>query len=245
MALALISDIHGNLPALQAVLADARRRGVSRFLNLGDILYGPLWPRQTWELLQTLEVIGTVRGNDDRIIYAGGDPAASLSLAYVLDELPAAAVGWLRDLPFSLDLPELGLQAFHASPQGDELYLCEDIRQGGPWLRPEAELLADLEGFHAPLIAFGHSHYPRALQLPDGRRLINPGSVGLPAYWAGGALPHRMETGSPEARYAIVEPAGAVQLIAVPYDHGAAIAQARRNGRPDWARWLETGRAQS
>jgi hypothetical protein len=55
-AIALISDIHGNLPALRAVVEDARLQGVNRFLNLGDILYGPLWPRETFELLQTLDL---------------------------------------------------------------------------------------------------------------------------------------------------------------------------------------------
>lgn len=93
---------------------------------------------------------------------------------------------------------------------------------------------------------FGHSHFPRCLRLRDGRILVNPGSVGLPAYWSDLPLPHRMETGSPNACYAIVgheAGGGFARLVSVPYDHASAAARARRNGREDWAGWLETGRA--
>jgi predicted phosphodiesterase len=245
-AIALISDIHGNLPALRAVVEDARLQGVNRFLNLGDILYGPLWPRETFELLQGLDLAGTIRGNDDRAVYEDGAAGTSPSLAFVRQELSADAVEWLRGLPFALSLREPGLHAFHASPLGDDIYICEDIARGGPWLRPEAEIAADLHGIKSPLIVFGHSHFPRCLRLRDGRTLVNPGSVGLPAYWSDLPLPHRMETGSPNACYAIVQhEAGgfSARLASVPYDHASAAARARRNGREDWAGWLETGRA--
>jgi hypothetical protein len=168
-AIALISDIHGNLPALRAVVENARLQGVSRFLNLGDILYGPLWPRETFELLQALDLAGTIRGNDDRAVYEDASAGNSPSLAFVRQELSQGAVEWLRGLPFALSLPELGLHVFHASPLGDDIYICEDIARGGPWLRPEAEIVADLHGIESPLIVFGHSHFPRCLRLRDGR----------------------------------------------------------------------------
>ena len=98
-AIALISDIHGNLPALRAVVEDARLQGVSRFLNLGDILYGPLWPRETFELLQALDLAGTIRGNDDRAVYEDASAGNSPSLAFVRQELSEGAVEWLRGLP--------------------------------------------------------------------------------------------------------------------------------------------------
>jgi predicted phosphodiesterase len=62
MRLAALSDIHGNLPALEAVLADIGRRGVERIVNLGDIVSGPLWPRETAARLLPL-ALPTVRGN--------------------------------------------------------------------------------------------------------------------------------------------------------------------------------------
>ena len=93
----------------------------------------------------------------------------------------------------------------------------------------------------------GHSHLPRTVELPDGRLIINPGSVGLPAYSDTVAvLPHAMETGSPHARYAVIERADAgwrVEHVAVPYDWEAASLAAASNGRTDWAEWLRTGRA--
>src|SRR4051795_7482914 len=67
MRLAVISDIHGNLPALEAVLADVKYRRVDATVNLGDCVTSPLWPRETFDLLQSL-ALPTVRGNHDRWI---------------------------------------------------------------------------------------------------------------------------------------------------------------------------------
>jgi predicted phosphodiesterase len=65
MKIGVLSDIHGNVLALKAALADAKLRAVERFINLGDILYGPLKPRNTFELLQTTDAV-TTQGNQDR-----------------------------------------------------------------------------------------------------------------------------------------------------------------------------------
>ena len=92
----------------------------------------------------------------------------------------------------------------------------------------------------------GHSHLPHTLLTPRGRQVVNPGSVGLPAYRDDSPCPHAMEAGSPHARYAIVELTAAgwrVEEIAVPYGWEAAARTAAANGRPDWAGWLRTGRA--
>ncbi len=91
---------------------------------------------------------------------------------------------------------------------------------------------------------YGHDHLPALLRLPDGRLLVNPGSVGLPAYRDDLPFPHAMEAGSPHARYAIVvpSPAGwAVEHVAVAYDWQSAMATAAKNGRPDWAIALGSG----
>ena len=77
--------------------------------------------------------------------------------------------------------------------------------------------------------------------------MVNPGSVGLPAYTDAEPYPHAMESGSPHARYAILSwsPRGyAVEHVQVPYPWSEAAAAARRNGREDWAGWISTGRAQ-
>jgi hypothetical protein len=84
------------------------------------------------------------------------------------------------------------------------------------------------------------------MHLPDGRLVVNPGSVGLPAYSDDSPHPHVMESGSPHARYAIIESVNedwAVERMTIPYDWRAAADAARTNGRDDWAEWLMTGEA--
>jgi diadenosine tetraphosphatase ApaH/serine/threonine PP2A family protein phosphatase len=97
-----------------------------------------------------------------------------------------------------------------------------------------------------PLLLCGHDHVPALVRLGDGRHIINPGSVGLPAYRDRAPFPHAMETGSPHARYSIVSRWNSgviVQNIAVPYDWEAAASTSEKNGRPDWACFLRSGRA--
>ena len=95
----------------------------------------------------------------------------------------------------------------------------------------------------ASLILCGHTHQPRIRQLDDGRLVVNPGSVGLPAYDDNHPHFHLVETDSPHARYALLERQNGrwnVELRNVAYDWESAAAQADRNGRPDWADALRT-----
>ena len=108
------------------------------------------------------------------------------------------------------------------------------------------EVVARAVPADADLILCGHTHIPRAVQLPDGRLVVNPGSVGLPAYEDTRPYPHAMETGTPHARYATVCDDGgrwSVSFHAVPYDWEEAARKAESQDRPDWARALRTGRA--
>jgi hypothetical protein len=96
------------------------------------------------------------------------------------------------------------------------------------------------------VVACGHSHVPRAVRSARGQLLVNPGSVGLPAFDARRPFPHAIENRSPDARYAIVEKrAGrfAAELRAVPYDHESMAKLARLRRREDWAHALTTGYA--
>ena len=108
----------------------------------------------------------------------------------------------------------------------------------------DAAVLLDALAEHWPLVA-GWTHVPRLVALPGGRLVVNPGSVGLPAYTDDRPHPHAMEAGSPHARYAVLEEregGWTVELVAVPYPFQEAAATARRNGRADWAEWIATGR---
>lgn len=96
----------------------------------------------------------------------------------------------------------------------------------------------------ASLILCGHSHLPRALRLPDGRTIVNPGSVGLQAFEWDQPVPHVVANGSPHARYAVIErtrDGWAVEHVRVEYDWEAGARLADERDRPDWAMALRTG----
>ncbi len=242
MRIAVVADIHGNAAALEAVRTDIARRNVARIVNLGDCVSGPLWPRETIEILLATRW-PTVRGNHDRRV--GEDPVASLGLSdgYAYGALDASQRAWLRDLPTRFDLGD-GMAAFHARPGDDEAYLLEDVEGGRMVSAPRESIAERLGGIGGAIMLCGHSHLPRALRLPDGRWVVNPGSVGCPAYDSPEPPAHVSELGAPSARYAVLERAGdrvVVDLIALTYDHEAAARRAEDNGRADWAHALRTG----
>ncbi|MEZ9631746.1 metallophosphoesterase [Vibrio cyclitrophicus] len=88
---AVLSDIHSNVCALKAVVEDARSKGVTKFVNLGDIFYGPLAPRETYDYLCGLDAI-TISGNQDRQIYqsSASEVASNPTMQFILDELGEA-----------------------------------------------------------------------------------------------------------------------------------------------------------
>jgi predicted phosphodiesterase len=243
LKLAILSDIHGNRWALEAVLDDIRHRGVTAMINLGDCLYGHLDPRGTAGILMTLD-IPTVRGNEDRLLVEPGGPS-SAAMEYTREQLDEAHCRWLQDLPLCWR-DDRGWLAFHASPDADDRYLLWDIGPTGAVARDAAAIGAALGAEEANLVCCGHDHMPAVRWLAGGILVVNPGSVGLPAYDDDHPHPHRMAAGSPHARYAVVTDSAIgrrVELVAVPYDWAAAARAAEQNGRSDWARWLRTGEA--
>ncbi|MGG5821557.1 metallophosphoesterase family protein [Falsiroseomonas sp. HW251] len=240
MRLGVFADVHGNLPALEAVLADMRRRAVDAAVNLGDLVSGPLWPRETLAVLREGGV-PALRGNHDRWVSEGGEGASDRHAIAALD---AESIAWLGALPVRLE-PAPGVLAFHACPEDDNAYLLEDVRDGRLVPAPAALVAARLGEVAAGLVLCAHSHLAGLRVLPDGRHVLNPGSVGCPAYADPTAPAHVSEAGSPVARYAVVEIAEgllrAAEMIALPYDHEAAARRAEANGRPDWAHALRHG----
>lgn len=243
MRLAVLSDIHGNLAALEAVIADFRARGVERALDLGDLLSGPLQARETADRLIGLGW-PTIAGNHERQVLNDPPERMSASDRHAAGELRADQRDWLRSLPPSLRLDEEVLLV-HGTPASDLECFLETVDADGMRAASAAEVAHRAGADPARLILCGHTHVPRAVRLDDGRLVVNPGSVGLQAYAGEHPHPHRVENGSPQARYAIVErdrDGWRAELLQVDYDWGAAAALARRNGREDWARALETGR---
>jgi len=235
---AVLSDIHGNLPALIATVADAEARGCTRFLNLGDILSGPLWPAETAEWLMARDW-PTIAGNHERQVLTLPVERMNASDAFTRTALGPEALAWMAALPETLVLD--GMFLCHGTPTSDVAPLTDTLEGDTLRVASEAELAERLAGQGAPLILCGHTHVPRLLALADGRRVLNPGSVGLQAYDDDHPRPYTVENGDPLARYALID-GEEISLHAVAYDHLAAARKAEAEGRPDWATGLATGR---
>lgn len=249
--IAAISDIHSNVFALEAVLADIKQRGADQIVNLGDILYGPIAPQATYELLmEHQEDIITIRGNQDRQIYEAttAEIVSNSTLSFIVTELSKDAIEWMRFLPFDYHLSK-DVYLCHGSPTDDMTYLLEDIKTGQPVVRDDASISSLLDGVDSAVIVCGHTHIPRTVVLSSGQTVINCGSVGYPAYEDDLPIIHKMQTYSPYANYALITCIDTQQgkrwqteHIKVAYDHKKAATLASKNGREDWAFALNTGR---
>jgi diadenosine tetraphosphatase ApaH/serine/threonine PP2A family protein phosphatase len=244
MRFAAIADVHGNYLALEAVMADIRAQGIDEVVNLGDMASGPLDARRTMDALMGLDAVH-VLGNHDR---------------YLIDRLPEKMGSWDRPARAQLDKRHLDWlravpprlvfrdQAFlcHGTPDSDEAYWLETVLPDGTVRMSSLQAIEKAaKDITQRLIVCGHSHIARAVRLGDGRMVVNPGSVGSPGYRDVHPFPHVIEAGAPDARYAILELADGVWSVTfrhVPYDHETMAALARRNGQPELASALATGR---
>lgn len=241
---AVVSDIHGNRWALEAVLEDIAGRDVGGLLNLGDSLYGPLDPAGTAGILVGLDVT-SIRGNEDRIILEAGDVESSPTLRFAREALDEGHRRWLASLEPTLVIDEFLL--CHGTPSSDTDYLIREVHPDGVTDRAPEAIVAILGPVGQRVVLCGHDHVPGALKLPGGAFIVDPGSVGLQAYTDDEPFPHIMEAGSPHARYAVLEQCAdgwTSEPVTVRYDWEAAAADAESNGRPDWAAWLRTGKAE-
>lgn len=243
MQIAVIADIHSNAIALAAVLDDFRNEGVDHVIQLGDAFNGPIDPQGVADLLKSIIVpIEHVRGNGERMVLGVGPEPATKSALFARARLSP------DDLAFAATWPAVVRSetylACHGSPRDDNEYLLENVTPQGVALRSPDGVAEILGPECAPLVLCGHSHVQRLSPLSDGSLVVNAGSVGLPAYSIARPVPHKMEAGSPHARYALAENSGdgwRVSLRAVPYDWEKAAGVAVANGFPEWAKALRTG----
>jgi predicted phosphodiesterase len=227
MRIAVLSDIHGVVPALEAVLAEPDVRSADRIVLTGDLAAGP----QPVETLDSLSALGDraiwVRGNADRELVTlsrGGqtsipDPIAPWAAA----QLRPDQVKLLDSLPQSvtLDLGPLGYTVFcHATPRDDEEVVLVDSR-----LERWAEVFSTLDETVSTVVC-GHTHMP-FVRLAHGRLVVNPGSVGMPYGGAG-------------AHWAVLSDDGGVTLRVTQFDLDAACARmTAESSYPDAGEWAD------
>jgi predicted phosphodiesterase len=214
--LALVYDIHGNLPALEAVLGDARERGADAWLLGGDVAAFGAWPAETVDRLRELDGATWIRGNTERWLADRSDlpadqpmHAAALACRAALGDVTADE---LAALPERAE-PAPGTVAVHASP-------VSDMRSFAPQATDaDAELLGDVR---SGLLVFGHTHLAFERRAGD-VALLNPGSVGMPF------------DGDHRAAYALVHEDGTIEHRRVAYDHASVPAALReRYGDAAW-----------
>ncbi|MRW92566.1 metallophosphoesterase [Duganella sp. FT80W] len=237
MRIAFVSDIHGNLPALEAVAADIKRRGADIVVNLGDSLSGPLLPLETAQFLMASDWLH-LAGNHERQIlelHAGSGMADT----FAHSQLTSRELTWIASLLPAKQITSEVL-ACHGTPTSDVTCLL----QNADLAATQEEIESRLGDVAATLIACGHSHVARSVRSTRGQLIVNPGSIGQPAYMDDYPYPHTIASGSPDARYAIVEQhQGQWQssLLAVPYNNRDMAALAKSRGRLDWEAALLTG----
>jgi diadenosine tetraphosphatase ApaH/serine/threonine PP2A family protein phosphatase len=244
MRFAAIADVHGNHLALEAVIADIRAQGIDEIVNLGDMASGPLDARRTMDALMALDAIH-VLGNHDRYLIDRPPEKMGSWDRPAHAQLDTRHLDWLRAVPPTLVYRD---QVFlcHATPDSDEVYWLETVLPDGSVRMASQDAIEEIaRGITQRLMLCGHSHIAREVRLDDGRMIVNPGSVGSPGYRDIHPFPHVMEAGTPDARYAILELVDGIWRATfqqVPYDHDAMAELARRNGQPELASALATGR---
>jgi putative phosphoesterase len=232
LRLAVISDVHGNAPALDAVLEHIAGEHVDTIVLLGDHVSGPIDPAGAAERLMGLGAVA-ISGNHDRWTLDLNLRGAGAVDRFARGRLSDEQLGWLAGLPAT---QTVGDEVFvcHGTPDDDETPWLDNFYDGRTTTLPsEAEVAGHAEGIDSAVILCGHTHIARTLRLTDGRLIANPGSVGM-----------QLVRGSPDAHYAIVEKGRRgwqTALIAVPYDTEAAAKLAEANGFPGWGESIRHG----
>jgi len=209
---AAISDIHGNLPALEAVLAEIDREGVDEIVVVGDTAHGP-WPAEVVDLLVEREAL-CVRGNTDREVIERSDRFGPLA-PWSADRIGERRLAIVRDWPLTVELTVDGLGAVlvcHSTPRQDDAVYTR--------ITPDAELVNILGPVAADVLVSGHTHMQYDRILTSGLRVVNPGSVGMPyegasgAYWALLGLDVEFR----RAEYDVEAAVAAIEVMGVPVD---------------------------
>ncbi len=262
MMYAVLSDIHGNLPALEAVLRDARKRGAEHFLLLGDYCLSHPFPDGCLNRIFQLEKATVIRGNEENYLenLQGSDPArwtdGQMQISYwAYRHVGESNRKQLLALPWEARLECHGVKlhlshdsaAFLGGREGvcigpARAALCS--REGAPEgvfqqyaqraLSGDEAFLAAVDGLEDGIYLFGHTHTQWQMTSPDGRKLLlNPGSCGLPLDGCPGTAPYALVDIRPDGTWQ-------AESIRVPIDTQAACQAIRQSSQYAQARvWSE------
>lgn len=235
----VFGDIHGNMPALEAVFADMAQRGLQNLYCLGDLVGYGVWPNEVITAVRERN-IPTIMGNYDQGVGQDSDDCGCAyrtaearalgerSIAWSNAHTTAENKAYLRQLAATIprQLGDLRVLLVHGSPRRVNEYLYED--------RPEASLERLLDVAEADVLVCGHTHRPYHRVLGSGRHVVNAGSVGKP------------KDDDPRACYVVVSAAGRslnVDFVRVPYDVEKAARAIEAAAMPDeFAAMLRQGR---
>ena len=247
MRIAVLADIHGNLPALRAVLAELDREPVDAIVVAGDAVAGPL-VRECLELLRERpESVHWISGNSERETVnaydasPGADDPDSPAVRAARWSAQALDREWrdrLASWPIALELD--GVVFCHGSPRSDDEILTT--------ASPDARFAEALANVSQRLVVGGHTHRQFIRQVRDDLRYANAGSVGLPYEGRRGAFWMVIDGGEPEPRHTDYDLAAAVEELRVPgYDTDEHLKESLLEpASPDWvADFLERGAGRS
>lgn len=239
MRIAVFSDVHANLPALEAVLADMARRDVEGAIHLGDLVgYGP-HPDAVVERIKGLDLSGVVGNYDLAVCETDAEEGLSRYLKAAISEVGRRTYLWTREntadasreylkgrpARILIEEGELTFLFTHGSPERPNEYLNPDT--------PEERLAELFDGSGADVLVVGHTHLPQAREV-GGRLLLNPGSVGKP------------KDGDPRASYLILDTERGVRAehVRVSFDVESVAADCVSSGLPkEQAEGLLLGRS--
>jgi predicted phosphodiesterase len=235
----IFGDVHGNLPALTAVLADIESRGLHRLYCLGDLVGYGTFPNEVIAAIRDRN-IPTILGNYDWGVGHDSDDCGCAYTHPVAEALGKRSIAWtnahttvenkayLRELvdTIPLQLGDWRVALVHGSPRKVNEYLFAD--------RPESSLFRLLDIVKADVLVCGHTHLPYHRVLSDGRHIINAGSVGKP------------KDGDPRAGYVVLGANGRdlqVEFIRVSYDVEASAQAIEASDMPhEYAEMLRVGK---
>lgn len=234
----IFGDIHGNLPALEAVLADIEAHDTAPLYCLGDLVGYGTFPNEVIATIRERN-IPTLMGNYDQGVGNNSDDCGCAYTSKAAEALGKRSIAWsnqntspenklyLRQLPaqFPLELDGLRVRLVHGSPRKINEYLYED--------RPDATMERLLDLAQAEVLVCGHTHIPYHRILPSGRHVVNTGSVGKP------------KDGNPQACYVVLETLNnnfSVTFRRVSYDVERAAQTIEASAMPnEYAQMLRTG----